>query len=107
MRMLVRIIIFPLAGQRQEVRLAGGWGAQGRKKIRQGSSYPCSSLRTMTVRLNRRLVKRFGLPLKTVKSYLVDTALKTKVKQTTIIFFKAGNYTTRSKYKFNLFFFLF
>ena len=58
MRILERLIIFPLAGQRQEVRLGGGGGARW-EKIRHGSSYPSSSLRTMTVHLNRRLVKRF------------------------------------------------
>ena len=32
MRILERLIIFPLAGQRQEVRLGGGGGEQGGKK---------------------------------------------------------------------------
>ena len=64
MVILVRLIIFPLAEQRQEVRL--GKGEQGGEKIRQESSYPTSSssLRTMTVHLNRRLVKRFRFPAK-------------------------------------------
>ena len=70
MVILVRLIIFPLAEQRQEVRL--GKGEQGGEKIRQESSYPTSSssLRTMTVHLNRRLVKRFRFPAKSCQEVL-------------------------------------
>ena len=34
MRILVRLIIFPLAGQRQEVRLGGGGSKVGKNKAR-------------------------------------------------------------------------
>ena len=53
-----------LSFSRTEARGKVGRGGQGGKKIGQGSSYPSSSLRTMTVHLYRRLVKRFRFPAK-------------------------------------------
>ena len=104
MRILVRLIFFPLEGQRQEVRLGGG--EQGGKKIRQGSSYPSSSLRTMTVHLNRRLVKRFRFPAKSCRVLSCRHSTQNESEAKYIYFsYEAVNCTTQSWYKFNFVFF--